>query len=295
MQKLNLLIGILIGLTILSCSSDNDESNIQNTNGTLIKWSKKDYDTTNGELLFFTEYLISENKISNIITYDGDDNFGSKLQETIINYENGRIVKTETMSFGNLNLDDNEANYFYDNNGNIIEIISIQLGTDFYRKITYDYNNDFIKLTRWLSNDGGTTYHTQSSNSEIKLYFNDNDDLVSAEPPSIEYVYDNGNTAYIFSPPNTEVNYSYTDKVNPLSEIFLNTYGGKIGFYLISRPNFLTDIVENINRNIINSITGNDIPDYIVNHTFNSDILTQTEVLGYGIVDSRIVYEFEYR
>ena len=45
MKKLNLLIGVLIGLMILSCSSDDNTSNLNDNETELIlsKWISKNY------------------------------------------------------------------------------------------------------------------------------------------------------------------------------------------------------------------------------------------------------------
>ena len=303
-KKLNQSLLMIIAILFISCTNDSDNMKDQNISGNLIKWVEKEYNSNN-ELIYFNEYLISNNRISNFITYNSDDNFESIFSETVYTYENDKVVQMTDFYFGNFGLNDQETNFVYDD-GVLLEHETLTLNSDFLKKTEFEHNSIGTVLTRFKSTDNGQTFEPIDFGPIIELTFDSNDNLILTKPPgpigsdinyidAIEYQYDNLNLINV-SKQSTKLNYTYTNKQNPISLIFMNTFGKK-GFSLIHSTNNLL-FWNNLSSNILNSLSGENIGTYTINNDFNSDILIRMNIthdsFSDGSIDSRIIHEFKY-
>jgi hypothetical protein len=302
-KKLNYSLLILIGILFISCSNDNP--NDQSVNGNLNKWIIKEYNSNN-ELIYFNEYLVSNNRISSFITYNSDDNFESILSETVYTYENDKIAQIADFYFGNFGLNDRETNFIY-NNSILTEYETQTLNTNFVNKVTFEHNGNNTILTKYRSADNGQTFELIDFGPITELTFDNNDNLILTKPPgpigsdvnyvdAIEYDYDNSNLMNVSKYPSTELDFTYTNKQNPISLVFTNTFGKK-GFSLIHSPNSLL-FWNNLSPNVLNSLSGNGIGTYSIDNNFVNDTLTRINItldsFSDGSIDSRIIHEFEY-
>jgi len=177
MKKLNLLLGILIGLTILSCSSDdNDETDEQTQlirveqrrfdNGILNEKIIMDYSNQKPELWSFyddsdqltytTEWNYSSNgSLSSIKGYLPDGNLDYEL---IINYDSSdRIIQTTRSEENNT---DTTTTSFIHNSNNTITSTTNSNGNNSTK--TFEINNNGIIDKEIV--DGNVTVSVQYDN-----------------------------------------------------------------------------------------------------------------------------------
>jgi hypothetical protein len=296
---------IIIGIFIISCSSDNENSNDQIISGNLSKWIIKEYNSDN-ELVSLNEYQISDNRITSLIAYNSDDSFQSILSETVYTYQNNKITRIAGFYFGSLEINDTETNFVYDS-GILTEYKTKILNTDFVQKVTFENNGNNTILTKLRSTDNGQTFQPINFGPITELVFDNNDNLILTKPPgpigsnvnyvdAIEYVYQNLNLINVSKYPSTELNYTYTNKQNPISSVFINTFGKK-GFSLIYSPNNLL-FWNNLSPNVLNSLSGQNIGTYSIDNDFISDTLIKMTItldsFSDGSINSRTIHEFEY-
>jgi len=248
MSKLNVLLGIIIGLTILSCSSDNDEPN----NPTLP-------DETNKKLIKSTE----------------EGTYG--VYEIIYVYNSDDIVTEIESSFTEFgqNIPEDIHNIVYTYENNLVVSAIVYENDELYQTIDYNYEND--RLTEEIS------YTSSGTEDEKMAYqYNANGELsgfnfyVEEIPQQVmSYTYLNGNVV------TTEDNSDY-------SEITHDTNPSPYDYFtdtnkIIFGPLLVQSLSEN---NIVNEIktynVGNSnesIRNYATNITYDSDNYPTTKIL----------------
>ncbi len=106
MKKLNILLGILIGFTIIACSSDDDSPS--GNEETIRLYKKSEVYSTNNLVFDKTINYNSENKIQSVITND----YGYKTETITVNYSGNTISSiTEIDNFVNPNNTDQNVTY----------------------------------------------------------------------------------------------------------------------------------------------------------------------------------------
>lgn len=192
MKNLNLVIGILIGITILSCSSDNDNTNSGNPNENNLKKITSLQIMENGKLVGQYDFEYENERLSSI-TEVGDErivfsysddrivlaeefNFtGSEYNEldetTIYIFENGLLVSDleEFIEGGG-----NRHEYEFNSNGQITEYDFFQCPSNFNdcipagsRIFEYDTNSNIITETQ-TNNNSNIIFSREYSNYDDK-------------------------------------------------------------------------------------------------------------------------------
>lgn len=149
MKKLNLLLGILIGLTTLSCSSDDNNGTDNPTHQATTKLLKKMTISGNGNYSL-TFFYNADNKIDRMQSAGTGDDFIKQFY-----YNNGVLDRAE---FQDLNAvsDGSIEQYFY-NNGLLIERQDFYNTTTLDERFIYSFNNSNIDNIQYIGN-GQTTY-----------------------------------------------------------------------------------------------------------------------------------------
>lgn len=138
MKKLNLLLGILIGITFLACSSDDGNSNNPEPDESIIVY-KKASSFYNSTLSSFQEiFFNTDGKIQQIVT---DIDNGWRVTTINIIY-NGTTVSeiTKTIDFGNSN-DNTIEQYTVTSSNNQIKLTGMN-GID--QEIQIDFTNNYV-------------------------------------------------------------------------------------------------------------------------------------------------------
>lgn len=163
MQKLNLLFIFLIGITIVSCSSDDNTDTETLPTAETTKLLKKMSFSGNGNYSI-TFFYTSENKIDKMQSAGTGDDFIKQFY-----YENELIDRAE---FQDLNGISNGAieQYVYDN-GLLIERQDFYNNTTLDERFIYSFTNNKIDNIQYIGN-GQTTYSEEyifeyDSNSNV--------------------------------------------------------------------------------------------------------------------------------
>lgn len=266
MTKLNLILGILIGITIISCSSET--TNIDFSTGNLIKWNHK---LTNSQI----RYFISNNKITKYRdeVYDDQGNV-TAWGETIFIYENKKLHKMiESNSFSNSTF---ERTFFYNNEEKLSEIISRSNPfNNFINKRKYEYNGFTVKSTIYKSNDNGLNFELASFNPIMYFTFDTNKNLIESKKDGgndiLTFNFDENNNLVKTSDGYNTYKYSYSNIKNQISEVLIITYG-KLEFPLL-KHNILSD-----NGIPIPRFSDNISPFVIESLNKNGNLFIQTEI-----------------
>ena len=205
MKKLNLILAFIIGLTVLSCSSEDPISN----NSKSLTSITKEYYSRNNETPYLTEKLnFNNNKLISIEYSDGS-------------YDEMEYTENLLTKISEFDLDSNLewiTTYSYDSAKRLIskQVVPYNAGTDVSRKKDIIYEGNEIKTTLAWSDDGlqKNIIVTNENNLMIedKLY-NPNDVLMS----SYIFNYDNGNLSKVTNVKQDgstffEITYTYLDK-----------------------------------------------------------------------------------
>ncbi len=304
MKTKSFLIGILTIFTFISCESDESDNENPNIDGELSRWTIKEYNQSN-ELFSSSELLIVDNKISKLISYGNNGDFDEVLFENDFIYLNNKLDKIITQSFSNNNT--NEEHFIYNSNDELIEYRRLY-NSNIVARWTFENNDDYILSTHFTSNDNGQTYELYNFGAYIKFRFDNNSNLLSSTEPTndlidgiepellYEYVYDNNNLLSVSEDPSTELNFTYTNNLNPIGQIYINTYGKKT--FGLTRPRGNLMFWNNLSSNVLNTLSGQEISTYNINNTFNSGILTkmviESDSFNNGTIDNTTVNEFIY-
>lgn len=252
MKKLNLLLGLLIGLTIIACSS-NDESSSKNEE--TIRLYKKS-ETYNNSILVSDKNVNynSEDKIQNIITND----FGYKTETISVNYSGNTISSiNEIDEFVIPNNTNQNVTYIVTTENNKITLTSGNFVVEIY------HSNDFVDSTR--------EFNVTNPNSFSEQIFtrNSNQNLISnTTGDSSTFTYSDFDSDKIIDPYGSVTEYFYSDyfkifdlKVtnsNPLTATYSQGGGTEtyneyleydaLGYVIKStfEPNSTTDYTEHL-------------------------------------------------
>ncbi|WP_299365423.1 hypothetical protein [Winogradskyella sp.] len=163
MKKLHLLIGFLIGFTILACSSDDSSSD---TNQETNRFYKKSEAYRNSSLVFDkTVNYNSNNKIQSILTND----YGYNTETITVTYSGNTITSiNEIDEFDNPSNADRNVTYDV-----TIENNKITLESDDYT-IEINHSNGYVNSTRefYPSNPNAFTEQIFTRDSNLNLVSN---------------------------------------------------------------------------------------------------------------------------
>jgi hypothetical protein len=193
MKKLNLLIGILIGLTILACSSDDDSS--ENNNQETNRFYKKSEVYSNSNLVFDkTLNYNSDNKIQSIITND----FGYNTETITVTYSGNTITAiNEIDDFENPNNTDQNVTYDVTIENNKITLESDNFTIEIY------HSNGYVDSTREF-NPSTFTEQIFTRNSNLNLVSNTTGD-------GSTFTYTNFDSDKMVDPFGSVTEYFYSD------------------------------------------------------------------------------------
>ncbi len=258
MKKLNLILGVLIGITILSCSSDDNESG-EIQNGNISQWTNEFYSYYNQQsssygsspiLLRKINYNIENDKILNYTITQYNSNQTIDIYTISLNYNSEVVDYRETKK--NNQLESKEYFTFNDENlvsENLIEYVDIN-GISSFNKFVYNYsnNNQNVQIDIFESSDGLNfePYHITNYNKT----FNSNGDMLSVQYSTLNenFSYDNNSNVVQY----LEHSYVYSNNINHSSYLLFNSYG-KVNYWLYSLGWSIYDAII-ISTNTINDI-----------------------------------------
>ena len=251
MKKLNLLVGILIGLTILSCSSDDNNGTDDPTAETTTKLLKKMTFSGNGNYSL-TFFYNADNNIDRLQSAGTGDDFIKQFY-----YNNGVLDRAE---FQDLNAvaDGSIEQYVY-NNGLLIERQDFYNTTTLDERFLYSFDNNNIDNIQYIGN-GQTTY-----SEEYFFEYDSNNNVISRK-------HDYLNTAIS----DEELTFTYDTKKSPLLNFQPNIVliDDFFSFSNNSTSRILTDLSNN---NVIaekNYTYTYDSDDYAISRTDGTETIT---------------------
>ncbi|WP_299111167.1 hypothetical protein [uncultured Winogradskyella sp.] len=241
MKKSVFIVAFFVTLIFTACTSDEMIVEQESFNGTLTEFIYSIYDTSTLDISEQTIYILGNNRILSSL-YNSNE-FNTTLNSTysylddriteIVTYENNQMIK--------------KTNYNYDNNGNLLEYISMFTETDtlqlYYDKHTFTHTQDTIFAERKRSTDG-INYDTFISTMKMILEDNDNRtyfeifDYINNGPISVKRsIYDTNDnmiteeTSVRYTDGTTSMvnlnTYGYNTSVNTLQTIYEETFGRK--------------------------------------------------------------------
>ena len=294
MQKELLKIKILTALgliVLLSIACDNepvDYSPVQ-ISKKLSKWIENEHYTLSSSTHKNTSIFIVKNDRIAEYTFIPPGNISTKHE---FSYLDNRLIK-ETIY--HLNADRHfEVSYSYDDSNRLIEKVSWEVNTSYYKKWIYDYTQNEISVKFYKSNNG---IDYISENNQVEHFMFDEDDkliklkVIGDNNHHVEFYYDDkdnlSSMQFYFSEKNVaddQITYVHNEHSNPLREIFVNTFG-KRHFqmqenHLLIQRNMSPNAVTSIERRTVNSYDEN----FKVSHLFNqSGVLEKIEMhISYG-------------
>ena len=263
MKKLNLLLGLLIGITILSCSSDDNTPDSNDTELSISKWISKNYTFYDNTLNIYTEnpilqdsieYIIANDKLisSSGIIYDNNDEL---TFNSTITYSGNKIIQTKYFINDVLGL---EENYSYNSLDDLIEY-KIKEGNE-YLKSEFTYVNDTIYKSKYSSIDD--INYTLSSSGKIVLDINNNctyfEDTTGGFTNKVSILYDVNNNVISVTPDGiTGYNYTYSLDINTEQLIINNTLTRKVNM-LTNAPFWAPINAKSVSPNMILNINPQD-------------------------------------
>ena len=263
MKNLNLLLGILIGITILSCSSDDNGPGSNDTELSISKWISKNYTFYDNTLNIYTEnpilqdsiqYIIANDKLisSSGVIYDGNDEL---TFNSTITYSGNKIIQKQYFINDVLG---SEENYSYNSLDDLIEY-KIKEGNE-YLKSEFTYVNDTIYKSKYSSFDD--INYTLSSTGKIVLDNNNNctyfEDTTGSFTNKVSLLYDANNNVISVTPDGiTGYNYTYSLNINSEQLINNNTLTRKVDM-LINAPFWTPVNAKSVSPNMILNINPQD-------------------------------------
>ncbi len=284
--KINL---ILLIITIVSCNNEPVDyyPNTQN-NKKLTKWIEIEHSAINSSNFKSTsEFNIENNKI---VKYSYLSPVVNNYSEYDFIYNNNLLIKK--IGYSN-NKIDSETSYTYNNSNELIEHNYSQVSSSDYRKWIYSYNANTITIKSFRSYNG---IDFNPSENEVQHYtFNEKNLLIKHETISdnnnrtIEFDYDEKDNLksqlFFFEKGiiDLEIKYAYSDLINPLQKIFINTYGLKEFQILHLHDNIIRNKHSNIRSSIVRLKEINKEKFSIKNSFSNDGLLNKIEVdVSYG-------------
>lgn len=249
MKKLNLLLGVLIGLSMFSCSSDDSNSNEEpglNEKKLIRVIEEGNYGTYEKLYMYDSDNNVSE--IESSFTELGQTN--SDVYHTIFNYENNLIISAthnnngslyRTFEFNYLNnnlieriiydangIEDEKLEFTY-NSDNQIESYNYYVETEFQQTVNFTYDTNGNIITAEDTDYSEIQYDTHSTPSDA--FTNSNKIIFEAESLLMNLCGNNETnrtTTYNYLLPN-EVIYHFETSITydadnyPLSKIVTET------------------------------------------------------------------------
>lgn len=251
MKKLNLFIGILIGLTILSCSSDDNNGTDDQTPEEMTKLLKKMTFSGNGNYSL-TLFYNTDDKLDRIESAGTGDDFIKQFY-----YDNGVLDRAEFQDLNGVS-DGSIEQYVYDN-GLLIERQDFYNTTTLDERFLYSFNNSNIDNIQYIGN-GQTTY-----SEEYIFEYDSNNNVLSRK-------HDYLNTAIS----DQELTFTYDNKKSPFLNLEPNIVLIDDFFSFVNNPTsqILTDLSNNSVISEKNYTYTYDNDDYAISRTDGTETIT---------------------
>ena len=251
MKKLNLLLIFLIGLTILSCSSDDNNGTDDQTPDETTKLLKKMTFSGNGNYSL-TFFYNTDEKLDRIESAGTGDDFIKQFY-----YDNDVLDRAE---FQNLNgVSDGSIEQYVYNNGLLIERQDFYNNTTLDERFLYSFTNSNIDDIQYIGN-GQTTY-----SEEYIFEYDSNNNVISRK-------HDYLNTAIS----DEELTFTYDTKKSPFLNFQPNIALIDDFFSFNNNPTsrILTDLSNNTVISEKNYTYTYDSDDYATSRTDGTEIIT---------------------
>lgn len=229
MKKLNLFIALLIGITSISCSSDDDNiiENPPQSEKQLKRIESTEY--YNGHVIKNIKRYFDDGKILVDSTWRNNGYFNSKRKYT---YNSKGLISNETLEDFQTGFTA-EVNYNYDEQGRLINYDYLENNPDYgvsERNINYNYISETTVKAINMNNDNTSILEF---NSDGFLLSKSNNQSIYAE-----YEYHNNGDIEMISYPNQQkhltVNYSQEVLKGGYSRLENFFNGNKKNFYIIA-------------------------------------------------------------
>ena len=277
MKKLNLLLTILIGLSILSCSSDDDD-NPQTQISQLTKIEQRSFYNGTLEEKIIINYSNQKPELwsfydeTNQLTFMSEWNYST----------NGNLISIKGyLPDGSLS---SESNISYDNSNRIIQTIRSE------------ENNTYITSTNFIHNSDNTITSNTDSNGNIssKIFEINNNGIIDKEIENgnviVSVQYDNlkpiSKTSY-------STTYNYTYEENGSIPITFQSLFGANPINVVLFQNSLNDSSDSLTTELITEIASTSSTEEYV-YTLNDDNFPATRKDYYnGELDDEFDYFYE--
>jgi len=221
MKKLNLLLGILIGLTIFACSSDDGNINNPEPEETIIVY-KKASSYNNSTLSSFQEVFYNTDKKVNKVVTNIDN--GWRITTIDVIYSGNEITEViKTTDYGSSNNNDTAEEYDVTVSNGQIRLTESN-GVDY--EIQIEFSGDYADAIRTIQPSNMTVF------TEDTFQRNSDNNIISHTNSDMTFTYSNFDTGNIM-PFNREYSYDYfvafglkPSKKLPLTEEVTFTSGG---------------------------------------------------------------------
>ena len=221
MKKLNLLIGILIAFTILSCSSDDGNLNNPEPEESIIVY-KKASSFNNSTLSSFQEVFYNTDKKVNKVVTNIDN--GWRITTIDVIYSGNEITEViKTTDYGSSNNNDTVEEYDVTISNGQIRLTESN-GIDY--EIQIDFSGDYVDAIRTMQPSDMTIF------SEDTFQRNSDNNIISHANSDMTFTYSNFDTGNVM-PFNREYSFDYfivlglkPSKKLPLTEEVTFTSGG---------------------------------------------------------------------
>ena len=277
MKKPNLLLTILIGLSILSCSSDDDD-NPQTQISQLTKIEQRSFYNGTLEEKIIINYSNQKPELwsfydeTNQLTFTSEWNYST----------NGNLISIKGyLPDGSLS---SESNISYDNSNRIIQTIRSE------------ENNTYITSTNFIHNSDNTITSNTDSNGNIssKIFEINNNGIIDKEIENgnviVSVQYDNlkpiSKTSY-------STTYNYTYEENGSIPITFQSLFGANPINVVLFQNSLNDSSDSLTTELITEIASTSSTEEYV-YTLNDDNFPATRKDYYnGELDDEFDYFYE--
>ncbi len=286
----NIDLPIILILTIISCSNDQDD--LRTLGGDNFKFKEyfyKSFDPSSGEKMDSIKYMLTDE--GKLESYSGTNN-GTSISG-IVNYANNNITSLESYSGGKLQ---SKWTYLYENQNLAEVLVEYTQGSTFmFSKTQYTYTEDTILVTQKSSTDG-VIFDIEESNSKIILddrgnrtYYEVGDSASQIEfdsnnnPISETHLFDSGMGLV----PRKVDRITHLDSKNTLYEIYERTYGKQI---LMLTYHLLDSYIGRVNPK---NISPNNVDTYEIDfsHIYSFEINNEIASNNYAVLNSYKTYD----
>ena len=251
MKKLNLLLGILIGITILSCSSDDNDGTNDQTPEETTKLLKKMSISGNGNYSL-TFFYNTDEKLERIERTGTGDDFIKQFY-----YENGVLNRAEFQDL-NGNADGTIEQYIYDNE----QLIKRE---DYFNNTTLDETYEYSFSNELINNINYFGFNQTSFSEQYIFDYDTNDNVISTK---VDYVNN--------SISDQELTFTYDNKKSPFLNLEPNIVLIDDFFSFVNNPTseILTDLSTNSVISEKNYTYTYDNDDYAISRTDGTETIT---------------------